>query len=69
MLDFYIRNGEVSVDPTYGLNEGASSSVGSCDAACTKFASADVSGKCCSCNGAGKRYVRSTFNASVYLCQ
>jgi hypothetical protein len=69
MLNFYIRNGEVSVDPTYGLNEGASASVGSCDAACTKFTSSDVTGRCCSCNGATRRYARSTFNASVYLCK
>jgi hypothetical protein len=69
MLNFYIRNGEVSVDPTYGLNEGASSSVGSCDAACTKFTATDVTGRCCSCNGATKKYNRSPFNASVYLCQ
>lgn len=69
MLNFYIRDGEVSVDPTYGLNEGASSTVGSCDASCTKFASSDVSGRCCSCNGATRKFGRSAFNANVYLCQ
>jgi hypothetical protein len=69
MLNFYIRDGEVSVDPTYGLNEGASSTVGSCDASCTKFTSSDVTGRCCSCNGATRRFARSTFNANVYLCK
>lgn len=69
MLNFYIRNGEVSVDPTYGLNDGASSKVGSCDAACTKVTSSNVSGKCCSCNGSTKKFARSAFNANVYLCQ
>ena len=69
MLNFYIRNGEVSVDPTYGLNEGATSTAGSCDAACTKFTSSNVSGKCCSCNGATRNFARSKFNGNVYLCQ
>lgn len=69
MLNFYIRDGEVSVDPTYGLNEGATSTVGSCDAACTKFTGSDVSGRCCSCNGATKKFSRSAFNGNVYLCQ
>lgn len=69
MLNFYIRDGEVSVDPTYGLNEGASTSIGNCDAACTKFTSGDATGRCCSCNGATRRYARSTFNANIYLCK
>jgi hypothetical protein len=29
----------------------------------------DVTGKCCSCNGATKKYGRSAFDTSVYLCQ
>ncbi|HTV17871.1 MAG TPA: hypothetical protein VMG12_04350 [Polyangiaceae bacterium] len=69
MLNFYLRDGKLSVDPTYGLNPDATASVGSCDAACTKFSSSDVSGNCCSCAGATKRYSRSTFNTNVYLCQ
>ncbi|HTV20981.1 MAG TPA: hypothetical protein VMG12_19985 [Polyangiaceae bacterium] len=68
MLNFYMRDGQVSVDPTYGLNEGTTTTVGSCDAACTKFSSSDVSGRCCNCNGASRTYKRSTFNAAVYLC-
>jgi hypothetical protein len=68
MLNFYIRNGEVSVDPTYGLNEGATSTVGSCDASCTKFTNSDMTGKCCSCNGASMKFSRSAFNANIYLC-
>ncbi len=69
MLNFYVRDGQVSVDPTYGLNPDVTTTVGSCDAACTKFSSSDVSGKCCSCNGLTKKYVRSTFNTTLYLCQ
>jgi hypothetical protein len=69
MLNCYIRDGEVSVDPTYGLNSGAGSSAGSCDAACTKYSTSHVTGKCCSCNGRTKKYVRSAFNTQMYLCQ
>jgi hypothetical protein len=69
MLNFYLRDGKVSVDPTYGLNEGTSSTSGSCDVACTKFSSNDVNGRCCACNGASRAYSRSSFNASTYLCR
>ena len=68
MLNFYIRNGQVSVDPTYGLNAGTTMTAGSCDIAATKFSSSDLTGRCCSVNGASKKYVRAAFNASVYLC-
>ena len=68
MLNFYVRDGQVSVDPTYGLNEGVTSTAGSCDVACTKFSTSDLTGKCCSCNGVSKKYVRSAFNSTVYLC-
>jgi hypothetical protein len=69
MLNFYLRDGKVSVDPTYGLNEDTTSTSGSCDVACTKFSMSDVSNKCCSCNGATMKYSRSAFNASTYLCK
>jgi hypothetical protein len=69
MLNFYMRDGKVSVDPTYGLNEGASTSTGSCDSACLKYSTGDVSNKCCSCNNASRKYSRSAFNTSMYLCQ
>src|SRR4029079_10596978 len=32
-----LGNGNVSIDPTYGLDEGGTSSTGSCSAACTKI--------------------------------
>jgi hypothetical protein len=64
-----VRDGKVSVDPTYGLNEDASASSGSCDATCTKVTSKDVSGKCCSCNGATRKFVKSAWNAQTFLCQ
>jgi hypothetical protein len=68
MLNFYIREGQVSVDPTWGLNEAPGVSSGSCEAVCTKFSLADASGRCCSCNGSTKKLVRSAFSAVVYTC-
>lgn len=58
----------VSIDPTYGLNEDGATSTGSCTAACTKVTSVNVAGQCCTCAGT-KKFARSTFNASVYLCK
>jgi hypothetical protein len=68
MLNYYLRDGQVSVDPTYGLNEGVTSTSGSCDVACTKYSLTDMTGKCCSCNGATKKYTKSAFSAVMYLC-
>jgi cellulose binding protein with CBM10 domain len=59
----------VSVDPTYGLNEEGSASSGSCTAACTKISSSNIAGGCCSCNGTTKSFVKSTWNATTFLCQ
>jgi hypothetical protein len=59
----------VSIDPTYGLNEDSTNSAGSCTAACTKITTTNVAGACCSCNGATKKFVKSAWNASTFLCQ
>lgn len=59
----------VSIDPVYGLTEGASGSTASCSAACTKLTSSNISGQCCSCNGATRSYVRSLWSPTTYLCQ
>ena len=59
----------VSIDPTYGLNEEATQTSGSCDAACTKISTSSIAGTCCACNGATKKFVKSAWNASTYLCQ
>lgn len=69
MLNFYVRNGQVSVDPTGGLNEGGTTSAGSCTVACVKYSSSSLSGKCCYCNGRKGTYARSSFNAFYYLCR
>jgi hypothetical protein len=68
MLNFYLRDGQVSVDPTYGLNEGAAVRGGSCEAACTKYSTTNKAGQCCSCNGATKKFVKAKWNASTYTC-
>jgi hypothetical protein len=67
-IQFQSEGTMVGIDPTYGLNEAGATAAGSCAAACTKMSSTDISGTCCSCNGT-KRFVRSTWNTSTYLCQ
>jgi hypothetical protein len=67
-LSFTTTSSTVSIDPTYGLNESSSTSSGACTAACVKISLDDISGDCCSCGGLTRRYQRSTFNASTYLC-
>jgi hypothetical protein len=64
-----LGNNVVAIDPTYGLNEGSTTTSGSCEVACTKVSTANVAGKCCSCSGAAKSFKRSAFSTSVYLCQ
>jgi len=60
----------VSIDPTYGLEDDGTTSTGACTAACTKISSAtNVVGACCTCNGATKKYAKSAWSATTYLCQ
>jgi hypothetical protein len=64
-----LGNGLISVDPTYGLNDDGTTTVGSCTAACTKVSTnASYTGQCCSCGGATKTFSKASFNASLYLC-
>jgi len=67
-LAFQATGDVVSIDPTYGLNEGGSSTAGSCSAACTKVSTTNIAGQCCTCNGASKKYVKSAWNAQTFLC-
>jgi hypothetical protein len=67
-IQFESNGTMVGVDPTYGLNEVGSSAAGSCSSACTKMSSSDISGACCSCNGT-KKFARSAWNTSTYICQ
>jgi hypothetical protein len=64
-----LGNGNISIDPTYGLNPDGSTTTGTCTAACTKISTTSVAGQCCSCGGVNKAYVKATFNANTYLCQ
>lgn len=59
----------VSVDPTYGLNDAGSTSTGVCTAACTKITASNVAGACCSCAGMSKKFARSIWSATTFICQ
>ena len=61
--------GFVAIDPTYGLNEGADTTTGSCAAACTKISTTSVAGQCCTCSGLKKAFVKSPWSAATFLCQ
>jgi hypothetical protein len=67
-ISFQVNGNTVGIDPTYGLNTTTAVSSGACSAACTKISAKDVSGQCCSCNGT-KKYARSSWSATTYLCQ
>ena len=70
VLNFAVLyGGTVTVDPSYGLNGSTDTSTGSCDAACTKFSTTSLAGKCCSCGGTNRSFSRATFSPSLYLCQ
>ena len=64
-----LGGGNISVDPTYGLNPDKSTTSGSCTAACTKISTTNVAGQCCSCGGAKKKYAKAAWSAVTYLCQ
>jgi hypothetical protein len=60
----------VAIDPTYGLNEGSSTSAGSCEIACSKVSTtSNLTGVCCSCSGVQKTFKQSTFSTAMFLCQ
>jgi hypothetical protein len=64
-----LGNGNISIDPTYGLNEDGAATSGSCQAVCTKITTSNVAGQCCSCGGATKKLAKSTWNATTFVCQ
>jgi hypothetical protein len=69
-LDFQsLGGGIVSVDPTFGLNEDGSTTTGACTAACTKVTTKSVAGQCCSCGGVSKKFVKSAWSTTTFLCQ
>jgi hypothetical protein len=64
-----VSGSQVAIDPTYGLNTSTSTSTGSCTASCLKITTANVAGQCCSCNGQSKKFARSTWSGTTYVCQ
>jgi hypothetical protein len=68
-LAFSSTGTTVSIDPTYGLNEGGTTTAGGCTAACTKMSAASVAGQCCSCSGATKKFVKSAWSTTTFICQ
>jgi hypothetical protein len=67
-IQFQTNGTTVGIDPTYGMNQVGSTSTASCAAACTKMSSTDITGSCCSCNGT-KKYARSAWSTTTYICQ
>jgi hypothetical protein len=67
-IQFQTNGTTVGIDPTYGLNDAGSTSSGSCVAACTKMSAGNLTGSCCSCNGT-KKFARSAWSTTTYLCQ
>jgi hypothetical protein len=64
-----VSGSQVAIDPTYGLNTGSSSSSGSCTSSCLKISTANVIGQCCSCNGLSKKFAKSTWSGTTFVCQ
>ena len=64
-----LGNGNVSIDPTYGLDEDPTTVVQSCSAACTKISRNNVDGGCCSCGGVTKTFRKALWNNVTFLCQ
>jgi hypothetical protein len=65
-----LGNGNISIDPTYGLDDDGTTSTAACMAACTKISvNTNYAGQCCSCGGVNKTFAKSTVNAITYLCQ
>ena len=65
-----LGNGNVSIDPTYGLDTDPTEAPAACYAACTKISpSSNLAGQCCSCGGVSKVFAKSPYNAITYLCQ
>jgi hypothetical protein len=65
-----LGNGQVAIDPTYGLNEDVTAQAGSCTIACTKVSAGSMLGQCCTCGGINKKFARaSTTNPYIFACQ
>ena len=67
-LAFSSTGTTVSIDPTFGLNQGGTTTTGACSAACTKMSATNVAGACCSCNGKSGKFAKSTWSATTFQC-
>ena len=64
-----LGNGNVSVDPTYGLDDdNTTTAPGACTAACTKISTTSLAGGCCSCGGLQKAFQKAAWSAVTFLC-
>jgi len=63
-----LGNGNISIDPTYGLDDDGTSSTGSCTAACTKISTTSYAGSCCSCGGVQKTFQKAAWSGTTFLC-
>ncbi len=64
-----VSGSQVAIDPTYGLNDSSSTSTGTCSVGCLKVSTANVAGQCCSCSGRSKKFARSAWSSTTFVCQ
>jgi len=64
-----LGNGNVSIDPSYGLDDDGTTGTGGCTAACTKISTTSLVGQCCACGGVSKLFAKAAWSASTFLCQ
>jgi hypothetical protein len=64
-----VSGSQVAIDPTYGLNDSTTTTTGSCTVGCLKVSTASVAGQCCSCNGATKKFAKTAWSGTTYMCQ
>jgi hypothetical protein len=63
-----LGNGNVSIDPTYGLDEDPTTVVQSCSAACIRISRTDMAGGCCACGGVTKAFRKAAWSSVTFLC-
>jgi hypothetical protein len=59
----------VAIDPVYGLDGSGTWTSGSCTASCVSISTRDLTGACCSCSGSNKKFAKSTWNATTFMCK
>lgn len=63
-----LGNGNVSIDPVYGLNDDRTTNTGACTTACTKISLTNLAGSCCSCAGQNKTFRSVGFSSLIFTC-